>query len=1080
MRLISLSVENFRGIRKAEIEFGAGLNVLYGPNDLGKSSLAAAIRAALLLQSTSREHEEFVSWQGDGDPVVKLVFESEPQRIWRVRKTFGSGGHAFLDESRDGVDFHNVTKGREVDGQLSEILQWGLAPPGGGKGRPKGMPMTFLSTALLAEQDRVAAIFEQALSDDSDESGKKRLIEALQAVAEDPLYKRVLDKVQARVDEAFTSTGRKKGGKDSPWMRTREAIQRKEEDLRQCNEQLQRTAAIETEMRALRERQLQGKDGVAKAEAILQQIESAHRHGQQRGEIMGRLELHQQALAEVTEALRLLAEAETQQRKGRLEVDRLTKQELATRQALEGATGRAQLAKDELLRLQSEDRVRERLLQRETIEKSRAELRTRQVQLDASLALVERVRRAALRVSELDAEAAKLQAAASALQTRHEEALKAVEEARRDERDLQAIGHWLRCVDVRSKLAEAAAGLAQVETWRAEAREKRAAALEAAGLGVDLLTPAQLQALERLDREVEVARASLRVGLEVSVRARGKLRVSVSGDDGAWVAHDLDGSLLETAAHREIALALENIAEIVVSGGSTEARRTAAGLQARWAAEVEPILLRAGAVNIAGLARKIEERAERVRCGKEALTEAAQLEQRAADQPDWAALHQQRQAEMAAAVELLRGADEAALDTLARSQRISNAAEASKRLAALQADVTKRADSERKHSEDLARAVAARQANQDSLGSARAEWDEARPAIAGDWETAFRQCRLDGESIDLQMKRAQAQLTTLSSSDEESVLEAQKLLDKAEARRIDAETAHEKTREDLRKAENVAASIDGQLVLRKEVAAKCDEAGAREAVVQVQAELKRVPPPVFAIKDEDLAVARLQVDEARAELERIEDDIHAKRGALQHVGGDVAKQHAADAQEALQAEKEREQQIQNDYAALELLRNTLLEAEREEGVHLGRALGSPIAKRFGELTQGKYGEMNLGPNLDTPSISAAGAPRDLRALSVGTREQLSTIFRLTLAEHLHSAVMLDDQLTQTDIHRMAWLRDLIREVTGNIQVIVFTCRPSDYLLPEEMHGAAIGTAVRSIDLAQAIDRSYLRMRSKFE
>ena len=1079
MRLISLSVENFRGIRKAEIEFGAGLNVLYGPNDLGKSSLAAAIRAALLLQSTSREHEEFVSWQGDGDPVVKLVFESEPQRIWRVRKTFGSGGHAFLDESRDGVDFHNVTKGREVDGQLSEILQWGLAPPGGGKGRPKGMPMTFLSTALLAEQDRVAAIFEQALSDDSDESGKKRLVEALQAVAEDPLYKRVLDKVQARVDEAFTSTGRKKGGKDSPWMRTREAIQRKEEDLRQCNEQLQRTAAIETEMRALRERQLQGKDGVAKAEAILQQIESAHRHGQQRGEILGRLELHQQALAEVTETLRLLAEVEAQQRKGRLEVDRLTKQELATRQALEEATGRAQLAKDELLRLQSEDRVRERLLQRETIEKNCAELRTRQVQLDASLALVERVRRAALRVSELDAEAAKLQAAASDAQARHEEALKAVEAARRDERDLQAIGHWLRCVDARSKLAEAAAGLAQVETWRKSASEKRAAA-EAAGPSVDLLTPAQLQALERLDREVEVARASLRVGLEVSVRARGKLRVSVSGDDGAWVAHDLDGSLLETAAHREIALALENIAEIVVSGGSTEARRTAAGLQARWAAEVEPILLRAGAVNVAGLARKMEESAERVRRGKEALTEAAQLEQRAADQPDWAAVLQQRQAELAAAVELLRGADEAALDKLARSQRISNAAEASKRLAALQADVAKRAESERKLSEDLARAVAARQANQDSLASARAEWDEARPAIAGDWETAFRQCRLDREAIDLQMKRAQAQLTALSSSDEESVLEAQKLLDKAEARRIDAETAHEKTREDLRKAENVAASIDGQLVLRKEAAAKCDEAGAREAVAQVQAELKRVPPPVFAIKDEDLAVARLQVDEARAELERIEDDIHAKRGALQHVGGDVAKQHAADAQEALQAEKEREQQIQNDYAALELLRNTLLEAEREEGVHLGRALGSPIAKRFGELTQGKYGDMNLGPNLDTPSISAAGAPRDLRALSVGTREQLSTIFRLTLAEHLHSAVMLDDQLTQTDIHRMAWLRDLIREVTGNIQVIVFTCRPSDYLLPEEMHGAAIGTAVRSIDLAQAIDRSYLRMRSKFE
>jgi hypothetical protein len=406
--------------------------------------------------------------------------------------------------------------------------------------------------------------------------------------------------------------------------------------------------------------------------------------------------------------------------------------------------------------------------------------------------------------------------------------------------------------------------------------------------------------------------------------------------------------------------------------------------------------------------------------------------------------------------------------------------DAAKRLAAAQGEAATRASLERKLSDELAAAEAGHRANQAAHGLARREWDEARPAIEGDWEPALRQYRARREAIDGEMKTAQIQLSALASSDEESVLEARKLADQAEAKRAAAVAAHVKTQEDLRKAENVAASIEGQLTLRKEAVDKCDEAGAREAVALVQAELKRAPPPVFAIKDEDLAVAQLQVDEARAELERIEDEIHAKRGALQHVGGDVAKQHAADAQEALRAERERERQIQNEYAALELLRNTLLEAEREEGVHLGRALGSPIAKRFGELTQGKYGEMKLGPNLDSPSITSAGAPRDLRALSVGTREQLSTIFRLTLAEYLHSAVMLDDQLTQTDIHRMAWLRDLIREVTGNIQVIVFTCRPSDYLLPEEMHGAAIGAAVRSIDLAQAIDRTHLRMRSKFE
>ena len=216
----------------------------------------------MLLQTTSKEYEEFVSWYGADDPSVELVFESEPQRIWRVRKKFGSAGQAFLDESRNGVDFQNVKRGREVDGQLSEILQWGLAPPGL-KGRPKGMPMTFLSTALLAEQHRVDAIFEQALAKDSDESGKKRMIEALQAVAEDPLYKKVLDRVQARVDKAYTSTGRKKSDKESPWVKNREKILLKEQEWRDCEARVQQTEAIEAEMRGLLARQVEAKDRVA-------------------------------------------------------------------------------------------------------------------------------------------------------------------------------------------------------------------------------------------------------------------------------------------------------------------------------------------------------------------------------------------------------------------------------------------------------------------------------------------------------------------------------------------------------------------------------------------------------------------------------------------------------------------------------------------------------------------------------------------------------------------------------------------------------------------------------------------------
>ncbi len=74
MRFERLVVEAFQAIQHAEIDFGPGLNVLYGPNDLGKSTLAAAIRAALLVPPTSSDAAQFIPWYADSTPRVSLTF----------------------------------------------------------------------------------------------------------------------------------------------------------------------------------------------------------------------------------------------------------------------------------------------------------------------------------------------------------------------------------------------------------------------------------------------------------------------------------------------------------------------------------------------------------------------------------------------------------------------------------------------------------------------------------------------------------------------------------------------------------------------------------------------------------------------------------------------------------------------------------------------------------------------------------------------------------------------------------------------------------------------------------------------
>ena len=135
LRFRALEVSDFAGIESAELRFLPGLNVLHGPNDLGKSTLVKALRAALLLQHNSNVAEAFEPWSGDGPPRVAVEFEvtqpGEDTRIFRVDKTFGKS--AALDERLEASSFRKIARNREVDTVLREqILRWGIRAPGRG------------------------------------------------------------------------------------------------------------------------------------------------------------------------------------------------------------------------------------------------------------------------------------------------------------------------------------------------------------------------------------------------------------------------------------------------------------------------------------------------------------------------------------------------------------------------------------------------------------------------------------------------------------------------------------------------------------------------------------------------------------------------------------------------------------------------------------------------------------------------------------------------------------------------------------------------------------------------------------
>ena len=129
------------------------------------------------------------------------------------------------------------------------------------------------------------------------------------------------------------------------------------------------------------------------------------------------------------------------------------------------------------------------------------------------------------------------------------------------------------------------------------------------------------------------------------------------------------------------------------------------------------------------------------------------------------------------------------------------------------------------------------------------------------------------------------------------------------------------------------------------------------------------------------------------------------------------------------------------------------------------------------MTQRRYENIRLTAQLGTEGVVVAGAVRPTARISVGTREQLSTLYRLSLAEYLSTTVVLDDQLVQSDNTRMDWFRALLSEKAHSFQIVVFTCRPVDYLAANAMvpkgKGAykdTDGGFVRAIDLRRALRR----------
>ncbi|MBV7485895.1 AAA family ATPase [Bordetella sp. BOR01] len=138
MKLRRIALEEFRKFRAPVVldELADGLNVIAGPNEAGKSTFVAAIRAAFLERYKTTKVAGLAPWGMQGArPSVEIAFEHGQHR-YLLRKTFLSRARCELLVD-DGAERH---EGEAAENALASLL--GFEFPAKGHSRPEhgGIP----------------------------------------------------------------------------------------------------------------------------------------------------------------------------------------------------------------------------------------------------------------------------------------------------------------------------------------------------------------------------------------------------------------------------------------------------------------------------------------------------------------------------------------------------------------------------------------------------------------------------------------------------------------------------------------------------------------------------------------------------------------------------------------------------------------------------------------------------------------------------------------------------------------------------------------------------------------------------
>ena len=427
MKIRSIAVNQFKQFTTPMClnDIGDGLNVVVGPNEMGKSTLLDALRAALFEKYSSRARP-ITALQNDRNqaaPVVELAFEVD-DGTYRLRKRFVKKPYArlFCPDGRK-------LEGDAAEDTLRDLL--GFDEPGKAGAKPETLGMW---SVLWVQQGQSFGAL------DLPDSARSNLHSALESEVGEVLGGRrgraLPDEVEQQLARFVTATGRPRGDykkriDDVETLRSeREGLQNRRrelsrtmQDLEAAQETLDRLSSGEQDRKDKKERdaarnrhselaRLESRIEAAATDVELKKrnLKQAEQALAERQALKGQITSNAEALAAAKEKLDEVGEKDRQLRK---QIEGLRKDAKKAEDAGAEAEKAVSMARRMLTAVQRAGRIREL---RERYEKAReAENRQRTAQRGAAALLVTDEKIATLRdaAKQLETARSRLSAAAT-------------------------------------------------------------------------------------------------------------------------------------------------------------------------------------------------------------------------------------------------------------------------------------------------------------------------------------------------------------------------------------------------------------------------------------------------------------------------------------------------------------------------------------------------------------------------------------------------------------------------------------------------------------------------------------------